>query len=421
MIDIEYLRENVTAVKSNLARRGIKAVDIDHLLEVDQRWRAQMSHIDALRAKQNAANSAIAAAAVPERETLINDMRIVSQQLKKAETEVEVLAHERDHLWRLLPNLIADDVPEGDEDAFVVLKAEPAQTPDVPVYAKSYLELVDPTGVDMERGSKVSGSGFAYLKGDVARLQFALVRLALDQLMPEGFIPVIPPVLISEAAMAGMGYLDRHPEEIYQTQDHLFLTGTSEQAIGPMHMNEVLDAASLPLRYVAYSSCFRREAGSHGKDVKGIMRVHQFDKVEMFSFTLPEKSTEEHEFLLQQQERLMQALDLPYRVIKLAAQDTGMPSSKTYDIETWIPSEGRYRETHSTSNTTDYQARRLNIRTKTEAGMVKVHMLNGTAFAIGRILIAILENHQQSDGTIQMPEVLQPYLPFTQIEGNKKS
>ena len=247
------------------------------------------------------------------------------------------------------------------------------------------------------------------------RLEFALVSFILDTLARHDFTPVMPPVLVKEPAMAGMGYLDHEGDEIYKTQDDLYLVGTSEQAIGPMHMNEMLDLKVKPLRYVGYSSCFRREAGSYGKDVKGILRLHQFEKVEMFSFCQPKDSKTEHDFLLERQREIMDALELPYRVLRLAGGDTGTPSSKTYDIETWIPSEGKFRETHSTSNTTDFQARRLNIRTKTDTGTEVAHMLNGTAVAMSRILIALIENHQQMDKSILIPKALASYLPFTSI------
>jgi seryl-tRNA synthetase len=229
-------------------------------------------------------------------------------------------------------------------------------------------------------------------------------------------VQVIPPLLLGNQAMAGMGYLDQAGDEVYQTQDDLYLVGTSEQSLGAMHMDEIVPAEKLPIRYMAFTPCFRREAGSHGKDVKGILRLHQFDKVEMFSITTPEKSEEEHQFLLQMQRSIMDDFKLPYRVIRLAAGDLGTPSAKTYDIETWIPSEQKYRETHSTSNTTDYQSRRLNIRFKDKEGTTKkVHMLNGTATAMSRLLIALIENHQQQDGSVELPKCLHQYLPFQKL------
>lgn len=405
MIDVELLRKEPGRVKENLAKRGVDTKDVDKLVEADGKWREVRQRVDELQRQQNEANEKVMSVSADEKKALIDEMREHKAKLKTAQEELGGLETEREKLWRGLPNLVADDVPEGgEEDAEVI---EEKKVPEKNFALKSYLELVEGTQIDLARAGKVSGSRFAYLKGNLARLQFGLVSWAFDQLSEAGFEPVIPPMLISEKAMAGMGYLDRHGEEIYRTQDDLFLIGTSEQSIGPMLMGESLKAADLPKRYVGYSTCFRREAGSHGKDVKGILRMHQFDKVEMFSFASPKASESEHQFLLEQQKKLMDALELPYRVVKLAAGDLGAPAAKTYDIQTWIPSEGQWRETHSTSNTTDYQARRLNIR--------GVHMLNGTALAIGRTLMALIENHQQADGSVRVPEALSAYVPFDRI------
>ncbi len=273
--------------------------------------------------------------------------------------------------------------------------------------------------IDTERAAKISGTRFAYLRREAALLEFALIQLALETLIKEGFMPVIPPVLVGERPMAGMGYLEHggRDEMYYLSEDKLFLAGTSEQSVVPMHMDEVLNESDLPLRYVAFSPCFRREAGSYGKDTKGILRVHQFDKIEMVSYTTPEKSDEEHEFLLSLEEKLMGMLKLPYQVIKMCTGDLGDPAARKYDIETWIPSQDKYRETHSTSTITDFQARRLNIRFKrnSTSKLEYAHTLNGTAFAIGRILIAILENYQRADGTIAVPQALQKYCGFDVI------
>jgi seryl-tRNA synthetase len=414
MIDIEHLRRDPDAVTANLARRGVSAQTVTAVAELDSRWRALQQATDELRAAQNQANDKIAAAEGDAKKKLIADMRAVSSDLKAKNQELAELSRDREQAWRLLPNLVDESVPLGGEEASVVV-AESSIVPVKDESRHSYLELLGDS-VDLERAAKVAGSRFSYLLGDVARLEFALVSFALDQLREAGFVPVIPPVLLNEQAMRGMGYLDHEGDEIYKTQDDLYLVGTSEQSLGAMHMNEILSAADLPRRYVGFSTCFRREAGSHGKDVRGILRVHQFDKVEMFSIVAPTESAKEHEFILGQQRALMDALELPYRVMNMASGDLGAPAAKKYDIETWIPSEGVFRETHSTSNTTDYQARRLNIRTKVDGETVPVHMLNGTAFAIGRILIALAENHQQPDGSIRIPKVLHSYLPFTEIK-----
>lgn len=413
MIDIQKLRDNPEAVAANLARRGVPAEVVKKLVDLDTSWRNLTTEFDQKKAEKNAAGKQVRSA--PSSEDIAK-MRETSQALKELAKKVEAAAVEREAAWKALPNLVAEDVPDGGaEDFKVVQKAKKVPRSDFP--QKSYLELLEPRLIDIERAAKVSGSRFVYLKGQLARLQIGLVAYAFDKLSVEGFEPVIPPVLIGEEAMAGMGYLGQHADEVYKTQDNLYLTGTSEQSIGAMHQGEQLLLAELPKRYVGYSTCFRREAGSHGKDVRGILRMHQFDKIEMFSFASPrgEASQQEHDFLRAQQQAVMDDLELPYQVIMLAAKDLGAPSAKTYDTETWIPSEGRFRETHSTSNTTDYQARRLNIRLKESETGEKVHMLNGTVMAIGRILIALIENHQRADRSVAIPKALLTYVPFESI------
>lgn len=408
MIDIELVRKNEEAVAANLQRRGVKAELVRTLQAADTAWRAATEQIEKLRHQQQE----VSAKQAPR-----DEPRTLSQKEKELRQQLKKLAKQREQAWLALPNLVPEDVPLGGEEANKVLETKPLDIPEPDFALQSYLELAEPHLVDLARAAKVSGSRFVYIKGALARLQLGLVSFVFDHLSAAGFTPIIPPVLIGQTAMAGMGYLEHEADEIYKTQDDLYLVGTSEQSIGPMHADEIFDAAELPRRYVGYSTCFRREAGSHGRDVRGILRLHQFDKVEMFSFTAPEESEQEHQFLLQQQRALVEALELPYRVVQLAAGDLGAPASKTFDIETWIPSEGRYRETHSTSNTTDYQARRLNIRVRGAGkAIVKAHMLNGTALAVSRTLIALLENHQQSDGSVRMPAALDYYLPFKTIE-----
>ena len=415
MIDITQLRDDQQRerVMSALAKRGVSADAVAHLVERDNKWRELSERIEHIRAEKNAANEKIAAAASQQRQSIIDAMRALTEEESLLSSQLETVQSERQQAWRALPNLVQDDVPAGGPEHTQVV-AESDVKPAAQFTGREYLDLFSEE-IDLERASKVSGSRFVYLKGTLARLELGLVSYVIDYLAPHGFTPVIPPVLIKEEAMAGMGYLEQAGDEVYKTQDDLYLVGTSEQSLGPMHSGEIIPAEQLPLRYVAFSPCFRREAGSHGKDVRGIMRMHQFDKVEMFSFAAPEASNQEHEFLLARQREIMDALQLPYRVVKLAAGDLGAPSAKTYDIETWIPSLKEYRETHSTSNTTDYQARRLNIRTRVDGQAVKVHMLNGTAIAISRLLIALLENHQQQDGSVNVPACLHPYLPFQTI------
>lgn len=414
MIDIRKVRDDWQAVAGNLARRGEEEKSVEKLWEVDKEWRELNGEVEKLRSEQNKANELVAAADKKERGRVINDVKKVSKEIKTGERKLTSLSEQRDVWWRSLPNMILEDVPNGGEEEAQVEAESKGKIPEFEFEAKSYLELL-PEYIDLASAAKVSGSRFVYIKNQLARLELGLVSYVIDHLVDIGFEAIIPPVLINEKAMAGMGYLDHEGDEIYKTQDNLYLVGTSEQSVGAMHMEEILEDP-LPRRYVAYSTCFRRESGSHGKDVKGMLRVHQFNKVEMFSFCSPEQSAEEHEFLLTQQRYIMDSLLLPYRVMKLAAGDLGAPAAKTYDIETWIPSEKKFRETHSTSNTTDYQARRLNIRVRSAGLIKKAHMLNGTAVAVGRLLIALIENHQQADGSIAIPKVLHKYLPFTSIK-----
>lgn len=414
MIDIRKVREDWKVVASNLARRGVKEESVEKLWEADKKWRELNGEIEKLRSEQNKANELVAAADKKERGRVINDVKKVSKKIKSEEGKLANLLEQRDELWRLLPNMVLEDVPDGGKEEARVEAESEVRPQKFEFKAKSYLELL-PEYIDLARAAKVSGSRFVYLKNQLARLELGLVSYVMDYLVDIGFEAIIPPVLIKEKAMAGMGYLDHEGDEIYKTQDNLYLVGTSEQSVGAMHMEEILEEP-LPRRYVAYSTCFRRESGSGGQDVKGILRVHQFNKVEMFSFCSSEQSEDEHKFLLARQRYIMDSLFLPYRVMNLAAGDLGAPAAKTYDIETWIPSEKKWRETHSTSNTTDYQARRLNIRVRSADPIKKAHMLNGTAVAVGRVLIALIENHQQADGSIAMPKVLHKYLPFTSIK-----
>jgi seryl-tRNA synthetase len=417
MIDISLLRNKDTRkeVVSALQKRGVDQTALEELVALDQEWREVTAGLEAIRAEKREASTAIVGSSSDMKPLLIQKMQSKTDEEKELEKKSRELTEKRDAIWCSIPNIPLADVQAGGEDDFEIIAESAIKPKPKEETPYDYVTLLGDQ-VDMERGAKVSGARFTYLKGDLARLEIGIVSYLMDMLSREGFTPVIPPVLVQEAAMAGMGYLDQAGDEVYKTQDDLYLVGTSEQSLGAMHMNEIIPTEDLPLRYVGYSTCFRREAGSHGKDVRGILRLHQFNKVEMFSIVPPEQSEQEHQFLLSQQRKIMDSLELPYRVIRLAAGDLGGPSAKTYDIETWIPSEGRYRETHSTSNTTDYQSRRLNIRTKTEGGSPeKVHMLNGTAVAISRLLIALIENHQQLDGSIHLPASLHPYLPFSSL------
>jgi len=312
-----------------------------------------------------------------------------------------------------------DTVPTGKDDTENIVLREEGKKPEFNFQIKDYADLGERLDIiDTQRAAKVSGTRFGYIKGGAAMLEFALVNLAMETLAKENFVPIVPPVMLKPEMMEGMGYVERGAEEIYYLErDKLYLVGTSEQSIGVMHSGETFEEKDLPKRYAGFSTCFRREAGAYGKDTKGILRVHQFDKVEMFSFCHPEKSMGEHQLLLKMEEKLMQLLELPYRVINICTGDLGDPAAAKYDIEAWLPGQNQYRETHSTSNCTDYQARRLNIKyrdSKTKKPEF-IHTLNGTAFAIGRMLIAIIENYQQKDGSILVPKVLQKYTGFKKI------
>ncbi len=340
-------------------------------------------------------------------------MRVVGDEIKDLEArlkDVEALLEEE---LLQVPNLPEPSAPAGGEEDSVVMHhwGTPRKFAFPPL---DHLDLaLDRDLIDMERGARTSGSRFAYLKGDLVFLQFALVQFALQKLASKGFRPVVVPVLVRDEAMYGTGFFPTDMQQVYRVEaDGLNLVGTSEVPLAALHMDEILDEAELPLRYVGYSSCFRREAGAAGKDTRGIFRVHQFDKVEMFSFCAPDRSSEEHDFMRSIEEEILQELGLPYRAVNIAAGDLGAPAAKKYDLEAWLPTQERYREVTSCSNCTDYQARRLKVRAKGDkGGPYLLHTLNGTVVAIGRTIIAIMENYQTEDGSIEVPAALRPYLP----------
>ncbi|MEX2008350.1 MAG: serine--tRNA ligase [Candidatus Spechtbacterales bacterium] len=416
MISIEYIRQNAEAAEEQLRSKGAD-VDIEHVLKLDEDQRAVLHEVEELRAKRNQLSSEMAKMDADEREKRLKEAEKLKRTLKEQEEHLAEVTAELEAILRKLPNPPAKDVPRGqDEGANVVVRT----VGDIPQFSfepKDYLALAQQHDlIDIERAAKVSGSRFGYIKNEAAVLEFALVRMALDETAKENFMPIVPPVLVNEEAMRGIGYLDKEPEQVYHlVEDNLYLVATAEHAIVPMFKDETLSEQELPKRFIGFSSAFRREAGSYGKDTKGILRVHQFDKVEMVTFCDAATSAQEHERMLAIQERLMQALEIPYQVVHNATGDMAFSAQNQYDIESWIPSEGRYRETHSTSNTTDFQSRRLNIRRRGTDGTELVHILNGTAFAIGRTLIALLENHQRQDGSIAIPKALQPYAGFDVI------
>ncbi|MCX6760643.1 MAG: serine--tRNA ligase [Candidatus Nealsonbacteria bacterium] len=420
MLDIKLIRQNPEKVKEGCLKKNAQ-VDIDQLLEVDKKRRETIQALEDMRAQKNRASKEIPnLKEEKEKNKLILEMRELDSNSDRLEENLKNLEEELNKLILSVPNLPLDDVPVGKDDRENVVLREVGKRTEFKFEPKSYLEIAEKLDlIDIKRAAKVSGSRFGYIKNQLALLEFALINLAFDLLTKEGFKIVVPPVMIKPQMMKNMGYVERGGEEIYFLEkDEMYLVGTSEQSIGPMHCDEVLDEKELPLRYAAFSTCFRREAGAYGKDTKGILRVHQFDKIEMFSFCHPEKSKEEHKFLLKTEEKLMQALEIPYHVLHICTGDLGDPAADKYDIEAWIPLENRYRETHSTSNCTDFQARRLNIKyrdSKTK-NLEFVHTLNGTAFAIGRTLIAVIENYQQKDGSVLVPKALQKYLNFKKIQ-----
>ena len=399
MIDVRAARADPDTWRAGLARKGA-AEAFDEFLRADESWRGANTRVDELRAARKPAGKG-----KPSDEE-IERLNVLKEELKTAEAALEEAAAKRDELLARIPNPPDASAPDGftEEDAVEIRRS--GDPPRFDFEPRDHLELGE---IDMERGAKVSGSRFAYRMGDFALAELALYRFAVDRLAKQGFKPVIPPVLVREAAMYGTGFLPTDEVNIYRIErDDLYLTGTSEVALAALHMDEELDADSLPYRYAGYSTCFRREAGAAGKDTRGMFRVHQFDKVEMFVFCLPEDSAEQHEFLLSVEEELVKELEVPYRIVNVAAGDLGASATKKYDIEAWFPSQERYREITSTSNTTDYQARRLGARHRTESGLEPVHTLNGTAVT-ARVLLAVMENTQDADGNWSAPAALKEF------------
>jgi seryl-tRNA synthetase len=408
VLDLRRIREEPETVRAALARRGDGYAEaIDRVIELDQRRRSLLPELEGLRAEQNEANARIRSAGEPaERERQIEAMRSVAARAKQLEQELAGVELSLREALAPLPNLPDPTAAAGPEDELVRQVGTPPELDFAPL---DHLELAGEM-IDMDRAAKVSGSRFAYLKGDLVMLELALVRWTLEKLRGRGFEPVIPPVLVRERALYGTGFLPDTEQQIYRLpEDELFLAGTSEVALASLHDGEIIDSERLPLRYAGFSPCFRREAGAAGKDTRGIFRVHQFDKVEMFSFVAPEDSADEHERILAIEEEILTELGLPYRVMNIAVAELGNSAAKKYDCEVWLPSQGRYRELTSCSNTTDYQARRLDIRMRRDRRTQTPHTLNGTAVAVGRTIVALLENGQRADRSVELPEVLVPY------------
>ena len=412
MIDPRRLTDELEASAAALARRGIGRDRVEALAALERSRRAAISALDAARAEQRSASKAIGEADPSERASRVAAATALKQRVGELESALEAAEAEHADAFARLPNLPHRDAPDGGEGDGVVLR-ELGVRPSFDFAPRDHVELLESAdALDLVRGAKVSGARFAYLKGEGALLELALVRYAVDVAMRHGHVPVVPPVLVREAAMYGTGFLPTDEQQVFRTRDdELWLVGTSEVPLAALHMDELLDADALPLRYAGISPCFRREAGAHGKDTRGILRVHQFEKVELFSFVAPEDSDAEHERILTIEEEVFAGLGIHARVVDIPVGDLGASAARKYDLEAWLPGQDAYREITSCSNTTDYQARRLRCRVRTVGGdPVLVHTLNGTALAVQRAIIALVEQHQRADGSVAVPEALVPHL-----------
>jgi seryl-tRNA synthetase len=417
MIDIKLIRENPELVKSSQRGRGEDESIVDRLLELDTKRREAVSAFETVRAEQNVLSKSVGAAKGDEKAALLEKAKGLAAQVKEADAKRADLEAQTNEVAKLLSNVLDPEAPIGGEADFKIIEhvGEPRKFDFEP---KDHVELGKLLGaIDTERGAKVAGARSYYLTGPGALLELALVNYAIQQATKAGFIPVIPPVLVNPPAMEGTGFLGQAAENVYHIEkDDVYLVGTSEVPLAAYHMDEIIDVAKLPIRYSGYSPCFRREAGTYGKDTRGIIRVHQFEKVEMFVFTTPEDAKEEHKRLLQWEKDFLNAMNIPYRVLDIASGDLGSSANRKFDIEAWIPTQNAYREVTSTSNCTEFQARRLNIRLKDENGTRPLATLNGTLVAVPRMIVAILENNQNEDGSVNVPEVLQPYIGKSKLE-----
>ncbi|MFE1293614.1 serine--tRNA ligase [Streptomyces sp. NPDC058731] len=414
MIDLRLLREDPDRVRASQRARGEDVALVDALLSADERRRSSGVRFDELRNEQKSLGKLIPKASADEKADLLKRAEQLKADVKAAEAERDAADAETQELLLKLGNLVHPDVPVGGEEDFVTLETH-GTIRDFGAEGfepKDHLELGQLLGaIDVERGAKVSGSRFYFLTGVGALLELALVNAALAQATAAGFTPMLTPALVRPQSMAGTGFLGQAAQDVYHLdKDDLYLVGTSEVPLAAYHMDEIIDADQLPLRYAGFSPCFRREAGSHGKDTRGIFRVHQFDKVEMFSYVTPEESQAEHQRLLEWEKQWLTSLELPFRVIDVASADLGASASRKFDCEAWIPTQGKYRELTSTSDCTEFQSRRLSIRVREDKKVRPLATLNGTLCAVPRTIVAILENHQQADGSVRVPEVLRPYL-----------
>jgi seryl-tRNA synthetase len=420
VIDIKFLRENPDVVRASQKGRGEDVGVVDQVIASDELKRAAITEFEQLRAEQNLLSKSVGAAKGDEKAALLANSKELADKVKAADAKRAEIEAQANALALVISNILDPEAPIGGEEDFVVIEhvGTPRDFAAAGFEPKDHVELGKLLGaIDTERGAKVSGSRSYYLTGVGALLEFALVNYAITSATKAGFTPVIPPVLVKPAAMEGTGFLGQAAENVYHLEkDDYYLVGTSEVPLAAFHMDEILDGAKLPMRYAGYSTCFRREAGSYGKDTRGIIRVHQFDKVEMFSFCKPEEAKAEHKRLLQWEKDFLNSMEIPYRVIDVASGDLGSSANRKFDIEAWIPTQSAYREVTSTSNCTEFQARRLNIRYKDSDGTKAVATLNGTLVAIPRMIVAILENHQNADGTVNVPAALQPFLGMTRFE-----
>ena len=404
MLDPAILKDNLEVLESNISRRNLD-IDVNHLISLNEERKSLRFNAEQKRSQQKELGKQIANADKNEKEELLNKASELSDEVKLLFEQVDKKDEEFLSQWVKIPNLISKTSPDGksDKDNLEIKKVGNVKEISNP---KDHLEIASQLNlIDVEKASEVSGSRFAYLFGDLVKIEFNLVSWALNKLSEKGFTPTVPPVLVRENALYGTGFFPDDAEQVYEIpNDDLYLVGTSEVPLAALHTNEIINMEELPIRYAGFSTCFRREAGTYGKDTTGIFRVHQFDKVEMFSFCNPEKSEAEHEFILSVEEELLQSLEIPYRVVDVCAGDLGASAAKKYDIEAWIPSQNTYREVTSCSNTTSFQARRLNIRAKSEGETSILHTLNGTAIAVGRILIALIENNQTEDGKVEFSD-----------------
>src|SRR6185369_14327285 len=419
MLDIKFIRENPEKVQEAAKSKRVE-IDVQKILEVEKNYRELQTAVQKIQEQQNTLNKSIHGKPTPEQ---ITEGKELKEKFQEADTQAKVLKDNLDMWLAKIPNPAKDDVKVGkDESENDVIRKyrEPTKFSFTP---KDHLDLGEALGIiDVQRAAKVSGARFSYLKGDGVLLEFALVQFALEILLKEGFTPVLPPVLVKKEIMQGLGYMENGGDEdmFHLRDDDLILVGTAEQSLVPMHANELLNKKDFPLRYVGYSPSFRREAGSYGKDTRGILRVHQFNKVEMVSYVAEGEDDAEHEYLLGLEEKFFQALDIPYQVIKMCTGDLGFPAARKYDIEAWMPGQNKYREVTSVSTVTDFQSRRLNIKYQDGEERKYVNVLNGTAFAMSRTPIAILENYQQEDGSVKVPEVLQKYMGKSVIKPLEK-